>query len=563
MTPGSGFPTSRRRFLAGAAATASTVGVAACTDPAGDPAALGSADAATGRTVLLSDRQGFNRRWFASNLERVHVPESIDELATHVTDAIRDYGRDVKVVAGRHCYENFAYNGETKAIIDLAAMNTVGFDPERGAWFVDAGCALWDAYREMLTEDGLVLPAGSCSSVGAGGHISGGGYGLLSRLHGLVIDHVTGIDVVTWDDRQRTATLRYVSDDSSDADERDLFWALRGAGGGNFGVIARYWFADPPPAPEQASIWTLAWDWETLDTATFTALVREHDALVPELPDNAFSLFKLNHVAAKQVALIVQVASPPGADPVVHERTVDTIVSRTQRRLAAVATPTSLRGNVPGHPTFTRVPPTSESAQHLTFLEAVQTLNGTGANQFGKYKSAYARTGFSDAQIAALDEWLRRTPPGLQPDAMAQSLVQVDSFGGAVNRVAPDATAYPHRSSTFALQYQTYWNNDSLPGRDDGFPYRQQSDAHLGWISGFYGAVYADTGGLPPANQDGGCYSNYPDSDLGTHATGDVDRALERYFLDNFRANERNLVAIKRRWDPTDVFHHAQSIPVE
>ncbi|WP_164214151.1 FAD-binding protein, partial [Stenotrophomonas maltophilia] len=72
----------------------------------------------------------------------------------------------------------------------------------------------WTVYRTLLNGFGKTLPAGSCYSVGAGGHITGGGYGLLSRLHGLTVDWLTGVDIVTWDAGSATATLRHVSNAS-------------------------------------------------------------------------------------------------------------------------------------------------------------------------------------------------------------------------------------------------------------------------------------------------------------------------------------------------------------
>jgi hypothetical protein len=146
--------------------------------------------------------------------------------------------------------------------------------------------------------------------------------------------------------------------------------------------------------------------------------------------------------------------------------------------------------------------------------------------------------------------------------------LQVDSYGGAINRIASDATAVPQRSSIMKLQYQTYWTNDSAPGENEHQPYLQQERAHLDWINGMYADVYRASGGTPdPANDPSGtvdgCYYNYPDSALGTHADGRIDQALWLYFLDNYRHNPRNLVAVKRRWDPDNFFHHAQSLPVQ
>jgi hypothetical protein len=211
--------------------------------------------------------------------------------------------------------------------------------------------------------------------------------------------------------------------------------------------------------------------------------------------------------------------------------------------------------------------PVSAAPQHTTYLEALQTLNGSGPNQFGKYKSAYMKKPFPPNQAAAIYKWLNITPPGLPANDMSQSLLQVDSYGGAVNRRTPESTAVPQRSSIMKLQYQTYWLNASSPGEGHLPPYSEQTEKHLRWINDFYGEVYADYGGTPdPANDStgtvDGCYYNYPDDVLGTHERGDVDHALWLYFLDNFRRNPRNLVDVKRQWDPEDLFHHAQSIPV-
>lgn len=208
-----------------------------------------------------------------------------------------------------------------------------------------------------------------------------------------------------------------------------------------------------------------------------------------------------------------------------------------------------------GHPGWSTAPP-----EHLltvvpyTFYEAVQTLNGSGPNQRGKYKSAYMRKPFPRDQVEAIFEHLQTVPEGVPAADMSQSLLQVDTYGGAINTVSPTATAVPQRSSILKLQYQTYWQD---PAYDAG---------HLAWMRDLYSAVYAQTGGVPDPAQDptdtvDGCYYNYPDVDL--NAALGRDGALRLYFLDNFREKERNLVAVKRQWDPNDYFNSAQSIPVE
>ncbi len=110
------------------------------------------------RPVVLSDRQGFDRRWFAPNLQAVYVPTHAEQVAGCLTAAITAYGRDVKITSGRHCYENFVYNDATRAVIDMSALNHVGFDPARHAYFVDAGCENWTVYRTLLNGFNKTLP---------------------------------------------------------------------------------------------------------------------------------------------------------------------------------------------------------------------------------------------------------------------------------------------------------------------------------------------------------------------------------------------------------------------
>jgi hypothetical protein len=489
---------------------------------------------APARRLIESDRQGFNRRWFAPNLQRLFVPNAVDQVEAIVEEALTEHGRNVKVTSGRHCSLDFVYNDGTEAIIDMSALNQLGYDEEKETFFVDAGCENWTMYRTLLNGYGRTLPAGSCYSVGAGGHISGGGYGLLSRLHGLTIDHLSAVDIVTWDARLSRATMRHVSEASTDPRERDLFWALRGAGDGNSGVIVRYYFADPPPAPQRAAIATLAWDWADMTVERFTVLLAEIADLDADLPRTDFTLLKLNYASNGQLGMIMQMAARTGMTRREHERGAEKRATNVRARFGALARGVPLRRPLGGHPGFMNSLPARENEVSLTDLEALQTLNSSGPNQFGSYKSAYMKKAFPADQAEAIHRWLNVTPSGLAPGQMAQSLLQVDSYGGAVNEHSPRATAVPQRSSIMKLQYQTYWDNDSEPGQSRTTPYQEQSAAHPDWIRGMYGDVYSAYGGTPdpaldPTGTVDGCYYNYPDIDLGSHRRGNAEQALWLY----------------------------------
>jgi hypothetical protein len=524
----------------------------------------------SGLPILLSDRQGFDRRWFAPYLEAVYVPTQPQQVAGCLADALLTYGPTVKITSGRHSYENFVYNNTTRAVIDMSGVNQLGFDSVRNAYFIDAGCENWTIYRTLLNTHGKTLPAGSCYSVGAGGHITGGGYGLLSRMHGLTIDYLTAVDIVTWDAASKQATLRHVSNQSASEPERDLFWALNGAGGGNFGVIVRYYFEQLPDAPDYATLFTLAWDWSDMTLDLFTSLLDTYAEIMLTLPENEFTLLKLTHVAAKQLGMTIQVASLPGMSYDNHRQLASNRAQTVKQQLEQVLPAVHLKQPLGGHPGFMSSTSSSLTEQHLTYLEAVQTLNGSGPNQFGKYKSAYMKKGFPTDQIESIFNSLHITPngPDHQPLNMSQCLLQVDSYGGAINRVSPRATAVPQRTSIMKLQYQAYWNNDAEPGQADKPPYSEMAQAYLDWINKFYADVYAAMGGTPDPAKDptgtvDGCYYNYADSVLGTHADNRIDQAMWLYFLDNFRNNERNLVDIKRYWDSQNYFNSPQSIPLQ
>lgn len=177
---------------------------------------------------------------------------------------------------------------------------------------------------------------------------------------------------------------------------------------------------------------------------------------------------------------------------------------------------------------------------------------------------------FPQDQIDTIYHYLNFTPTGSdgQPLDMRQCLLQVDSYGGAINRISSSTTAVPQRSSIMKLQYQAYWNNAARPGEGNLPEFAEQARGYLDWINQFYENVYAAFGGTPnpikdPSGTVNGCYYNYPDTVLGTHEDGRIDQAMWLYFLESYRNNGRNLVDIKRRWDSEDYFHHAQSIPLK
>src|SRR3954447_2827430 len=200
--------------------------------------------------------RGFNLR-FAGSPQYVQVCGDTDQVVRTVQEAV-DAEMRVTVRCGGHCYEDFVCDNDGGVIIDLSPMDGVS-RAQDGTYCVEAGNSLWNVYTRLYREYGVTIPAGSCYSVGAGGHVTGGGYGLLSRLHGLTVDHLTAVEVVRVNEEKRAEAIVVTAEDGD-----DLLWAHLGGGGGNFGIVTRFWFADPPSAPTDAWLLSHAWNWSDL-----------------------------------------------------------------------------------------------------------------------------------------------------------------------------------------------------------------------------------------------------------------------------------------------------------
>jgi aclacinomycin oxidase len=170
-----------------------------------------------------------------------------------------------------------------RVVIDTSLMADIAYDVERRAFVVEAGATTGETYRKLFLGWGVCLPAGESPDLGMGGHVLGGAFGFLCREHGLAADHLYGVEVVVVDE---TGTARRVIATREPSDpNRDLWWAHTGGGGGNFGIVTRYWLRSPgaegddparllPKAPESVLVFRVGWNWSDVDERAFTRLLR-------------------------------------------------------------------------------------------------------------------------------------------------------------------------------------------------------------------------------------------------------------------------------------------------
>ncbi|MGH3801642.1 MAG: BBE domain-containing protein [Pseudonocardiaceae bacterium] len=367
------------------------------------------------------------------------------------------------------------------------------------------------------------FPAAAAPPSASAGTVAGGGYGQLSRKHGLVVDHLYAVEVVVVD---RTGRARRVVATREPTDpNRDLWWAFTGGGGGNFGVVTRYWLRSPDatgddpakllPVPPAALLkCSITWQWKDMTEQAFTTIVRNHGEFHAQTagPESGLSL-------AHRVAGAITV-----------DATLDTATPHARQVMDDYVAALTADVGVP-HTTSQVTTP---------WMKATLAPSPWPSGARFKSKAAFLRRPWSAAQIATIHRYLSEGGPQRWGGA-----VYLTTFGGKINTVPPSATAMVHRDAIFSAVYETLWVEPA------------ETEQQLAWIRGLYRDVYASTGGVPvPDAANGGAYINYPDTDLADpqwNTSGVPWHAL--YYGDNYP----RLQQVKERWDPRNVFRHALS----
>jgi FAD binding domain/Berberine and berberine like len=142
----------------------------------------------------------------------------------------------IRIRSGGHHYEGYS-TGDLVLVIDISRLNTLELDKHRNILKIEAGAKNTEVY-DLVGSNGYVFPGGTCPTVGVSGFTLGGGWGFSSRLYGLGCDSLIELELVNYQGRLIKANRNC---------NPDLFWACRGAGGGNFGVVVSMTFQLPEP----------------------------------------------------------------------------------------------------------------------------------------------------------------------------------------------------------------------------------------------------------------------------------------------------------------------------
>jgi FAD/FMN-containing dehydrogenase len=405
-------------------------------------------------------------------------------------------GLQMAIRSGGH---SVAGHSSTEGIVvDVTQMSTVSV--KDGVAAVGAGVRLGALY-DALQEHGLTIPAGCGPSVGIAGLTLGGGIGILGRKYGLSCDHLLRAQIVLADGRVVEC------DEHRDG---DLFWALRGAGGGNFGVVTSLLFRTVPALA--TTVFHAAWPFDHA-----AALVEAWQDCAPSAPDRLDATLRL--------------ATPDDRkrDPQID--VVGAVVGSEADAAEFIADLTARASTEPAR----------AWRQQLPYRDAKRRLDEIGSLGDQREQPGADRPA-PQGQLFTKSEFFRQPLPRDTIVGLVDNLLQGVAaghtreinflpWGGAYNRVRADATAFPHREELFLVQHLL----DVTPHASTS-----QRDAGSSWLARSWGLVH-------PWGS-GGVYPNFPDPDL-------PDWALAYY-----GQNHDRLLRVKALYDPENVFRFPQSL---
>jgi FAD/FMN-containing dehydrogenase len=412
----------------------------------------------------------------------------------------RSHGVLFTARSGGHSYGG--YSTCEGLVCDVGGLSRVDIDTRARSVNVGSGVKLIDLYAGTAPHN-LAIPGGTCASVGIAGLALGGGQGVLGRKLGLTCDAVLGVRIVN-------AAGEIVVCDQ----DHDLTWASRGSGGGNFGVVTSFTFRARPIG--DLARFGMSFPWEAAGD-----VLAAWQEWAPNATDALWSALHLTTAGTGRYIRIGGVYAGPEAE---LRRELTAFIARAARPTRAPSVTVA---------SYFDTMRAQARCSDRTIEEChLPTVHPSG--QLGRR----SRYGFSDIYdrpltSAGISEILRAIEARGDDPAIVRGAggVSLDALGGAINRLAPEETAFVHRRALFISQCTTHW-----PPRAE----EPEIAANRAWL-----ALLRRT--MRPLTS-GHSYVNYIDPEL-----GDWERAYYGVNLDRLRA-------IKARHDPDDFFRFAQSI---
>jgi FAD/FMN-containing dehydrogenase len=436
--------------------------------------------------VLTSSDEGFDANPIYNAMHTRRPALKVRATGTADVVAAVNFTRQrdllVAVRGGGHSVAGLS-SCDNGVVIDLTRMRGVTVDATGRRASVQGG-ALWGDVDHETQAFGLVVPGGVVSETGVGGLTLGGGEGWVRRKYGLTIDSLRSATLVCAD-----GSVHVVSADS----DPDLFWAIRG-GGGNFGVATHFGFDAHPLGPIVAFAGVM---YRARDAAVILPRWRDH---IADAPDEVTSM-----------AVSISMPADPSLPEPVHNQScliVGAVYAGDPDKGMEVLQPLRGLGT-----------PLADISGQLPFAGVNSAFDPFFP--MGTYQS-YWKAQYLDALP---DEALAVVAARANSRPSPTTLAVVFHMGGAINRVATEATAYGERTAQWMSSFDGNWDD---PG---------DNERNIGWVRDAFDEV-----------------ARYGKGSTYTNFTGQADETADSLARNAYGANTGRLRRIKKEYDPDNFF---------
>ncbi|CAF1145427.1 unnamed protein product [Adineta ricciae] len=402
----------------------------------------------------------------------------------------------VNALSGGHSYEGYSLGSvPNNIIINFGKLNHIHVNVHDKIVKIGPGARLGPIYYKLYQNEKHTIPGGSCPWVGIGGLTLGGGYGLLARLHGLLVDQVVEMKVVN-----AQGDLLAIST----SHEPDLFWALRGAGGGSFAIVTEFTLRlvrAPLVVTRLKAVWH--------PNAT-KAVMKRYQLLMfnARLSNFSNNIFLQMLIVKEQIAISITHYGPEIRE---FNRTVSLM-------LATLPTPKTT--NTYQQDWLSFVYDLSDIADADHNYRKLLLENATLPTYEFKSKHLYFDKPISDHSIDQLTRHLSLGTGRLH--------LEFNPWDGYINTIPIDATAFPHRQYKFGIQFTDYWNHTCDEQRQ------------INWLERIYTSVHNDS--------TKHSYINY------------IDRDVPNWMDVYYGSHKQRLRKIKQIYDKDNRFHFERSV---
>nr|AYE56103.1 O-acetylstemmadenine oxidase [Amsonia hubrichtii] len=423
----------------------------------------------------------------------------------------------IRIRSGGHDYEGLSYRSEVPFIIlDLRNLRSITVDIEDSSAWVESGATSGELYYQIAMKSPIhAFPAGIYSTVGVGGHFSGGGFGTMLRKYGLAADNI--IDAYIVDAKGRLLNRESMG--------KDLFWAIRGGGGASFGVIVA-WKIKLVHVPPVVTVFDLP---KTFEEGAID-LIHKWQNVGPEVSEDLF------------LAVSVMADASGGNKTIMAGftslflGTADLLLKEMEERFPELGLRT-------------------EHCSEMSWINAVMHFSG--------YPSGETISALKNGEAPLPKNCVATNSDFVQEPLSVSALEKLWNFcleerntpiilmlphGGMMSKISETETPFPYRQGViYSLIYEVVWDC-----QDDYF-----SEEYISSLRRFHDHLTPHVLKHPR-----GTFLNTRNLDTGKHDNYDITYSkAKEWGLKYFKKNFRRLAIIKGEVDAENFFHFEQSIP--